>query len=74
MKSPIPQHKRLAEGDKVTGMKDGGAVKAGAAFKPADKENAFNKKGGMIKKADGGGVKGMPKLKGFGAGVPGKKA
>lgn len=39
---PIPQHKAMAEGQKITGMKKGGAVKMSKA--------SCMKKGGMAKK------------------------
>lgn len=42
-KGPVNQHKRMAEGEKITGMKKGGTVEKKAC-------GGMMKKGGMAKK------------------------
>jgi hypothetical protein len=61
-KEPMNQHKRMAEGEKITGMKKGGKVKEGSKKEEAKESKKFEKKedkkmacGGMMKK--GGKVK-----------------
>ena len=52
----VPQHKRMAMGEKVSGMKAGGAVrKTGMAMNPVEKAKRANgvpgmKMGGKVKK------------------------
>ena len=55
--SAIPQHKRMAMGEKVTGMKKGGAVKTGIPDSPMEKVKRQNGIPGM--KAGGPCMKGL---------------
>ncbi len=47
-KGPMNQHKAMAEGEKVTGMKKGGAVEMNPMAKMA--KGGCMKKGGKVKK------------------------